>query len=184
MSETRQIRHSRARARENRSARTAEKTRVTKAAFIAAFAACGRITLASASVGIDRTTHYVWYGEDEAYRKEFNDVRGKVADMLEDEAIRRAVEGVERPLIGTVGKHQSGVIGYVREYSDRLLELLLKGNRPERYKERREITGTGVRSAQTDNVRRMSDDELDAELKKLEADLAASNRRKESRRTK
>jgi hypothetical protein len=59
------------------------------------------------------------------------------ADKIEAEAFRRAVEGVEKP----VGWHKGKPGGYVREYSDTLLIFLLKGLRPERYKERVEMRG-------------------------------------------
>lgn len=49
-------------------------------------------------------------------------------DKLEDAAIRRAVEGVEKPV------YQGGVlVGSVTEYSDTLLGLVLRGKRPEVY---------------------------------------------------
>ena len=50
--------------------------------------------------------------------------------VLEPEAIRRAVEGVEKPV------YQGGeLVGYVREYSDTLLIFLLKGGKPHKYRE-------------------------------------------------
>lgn len=50
--------------------------------------------------------------------------------MLEDEARRRAVDGVDEPVF------QGGeLVGHVRRYSDRLLEFLLRGRRPTVYRE-------------------------------------------------
>lgn len=48
--------------------------------------------------------------------------------MLEAEARRRGVEGVEEPIL-----FQSKVVTTVRKYSDVLLIFLLKGLRPRRY---------------------------------------------------
>jgi len=49
-------------------------------------------------------------------------------DMLEEEARRRAVEGVEKPVFF------NGVqVGAVREYSDPLLMFLLKGCKPKKF---------------------------------------------------
>ena len=48
-------------------------------------------------------------------------------DRLEDEAHRRAVDGVERPVT-----YRGEVVGSVREYSDVLLMFLLRGRRPDR----------------------------------------------------
>ncbi|HEX6937920.1 MAG TPA: hypothetical protein VF158_00810, partial [Longimicrobiales bacterium] len=71
----------------------------------------------------------------------------QAADHLEAEARRRALEGVERkqftqrgdPIIDpATGKH------YVeRAYSDTLLIFLLKGARPERYRDRQQLEHVG-----------------------------------------
>jgi hypothetical protein len=60
-------------------------------------------------------------------------------DVLEDAAHKRAVHGCERPV------YQGGVlVGSVTEYSDTLLNLALRGKRPERYNtERHELSGPG-----------------------------------------
>ena len=49
-------------------------------------------------------------------------------DMLEEEARRRAVDGVLKPVF-----FQGEPCGNVREYSDQLLIALLKANRPKKY---------------------------------------------------
>jgi hypothetical protein len=60
------------------------------------------------------------------------------ADVLENEAYRRSVEGWQEPVVGKVAPGIDGhVVGpdgepmYVTKYSDRLTEVLLKGRRPE-----------------------------------------------------
>jgi hypothetical protein len=57
----------------------------------------------------------------------------QAAQTLEDEAVRRAYEGVERP-VTVAGKRE-----LVREYSDTLLIFLLKGLRPAKYRERYDV---------------------------------------------
>jgi hypothetical protein len=52
--------------------------------------------------------------------------------LLEDEAMGRAVEGVEKPI------SVNGELKTIREYSDTLLIFLLKGAAPEKYRERYE----------------------------------------------
>lgn len=85
-------------------------------------------------VGIDRKLHYKWLDVDEdgSYREAFDAAMDTAADRLEEEARRRAVEGVEEP----VGWYQGEPGGYVRKYSDTLLIFLLKGARPQKYRER------------------------------------------------
>jgi hypothetical protein len=56
--------------------------------------------------------------------------------VLEPEAVRRAVTGVEKPV------YQGGEkVGTIREYSDTLLIFLLKGGKPAKYRERHEHVG-------------------------------------------
>lgn len=83
--------------------------------------------------------------KSEAYRKRQNDPRFAEqwdrareigAAALESEAIRRAVEGVLEPVY-----HNGEIVGYVRKYSDRLIEFLLRGAMPEKYRERHELSG-------------------------------------------
>ena len=59
-------------------------------------------------------------------------------DKLEAEAWRRAYEGFEEPVF-----YQGRQVGIVRKYSDKLIEFLLTGGRPEKYahKYRAELTG-------------------------------------------
>lgn len=54
-------------------------------------------------------------------------------DAVEEEALRRAKEGVDRPVFQGGRK-----VGVVREYSDGLLQFLLKGNKKSIYAERTE----------------------------------------------
>lgn len=106
-------------------------------AFLAAFGGCGNISTAAKLTEIDRKEHYRWLESDPAYAERFKGATEEAADALEHEARRRAVEGVEEP----VGWFQGQPGGYVKKYSDTLLIFLLKGARPEKYRERYEHTG-------------------------------------------
>lgn len=53
------------------------------------------------------------------------------ADRLESEARRRAVDGVEEPVVS-----QGKVVAYTRRYSDRLLERLLAAKRPAEFSDK------------------------------------------------
>ncbi len=59
------------------------------------------------------------------------------ADLLESEAYKRAVHGWNEP----VGWYMGQAGGMVRKYSDVLLIFLLKGIRPDKYRERVELRG-------------------------------------------
>lgn len=102
-----------------------------KRAFIAAYAECGTITKAAEVAGIARQTHYDWLKADSEYVKACDAAYEQAGERLEQEARRRAVEGVKKPVF-----YQGKECGVVNEYSDTLLIFLLKGAKPEKYKER------------------------------------------------
>lgn len=118
-----------------------------KAAFIAAYAECGgSITNAAKSVGVNRATPYGWLKDDPDFAQALEEAKAQAVEVLETEAIRRAVEGVEEPY------YQRGqVVGSVRRYSDNLLMFLLRGMAPQKYRDRSsvevEVTPEWVRQA-------------------------------------
>lgn len=102
------------------------------------------------AAGIATITVYDWKTKSEASRQEdgtykddffvrWNNAHRDGCDVLEDEALRRGVEGVEKPI------YQGGVlVGTVTEYSDTLLGLKLRGKIPDIYNtERHELSGPG-----------------------------------------
>lgn len=105
-------------------------------AFLASYKENGNVRLACEAAEIGRRTHYDWVTEDEVYAKAFAEAKEEAADALEEEARRRAVDGVEEP----TGWYQGEPGGYVRRYSDTLLIFLLKGTRPQKYRERPDAT--------------------------------------------
>jgi hypothetical protein len=116
-------------------------TALKQAAFLDALAEYGTITKAAEVAGIDRKTHYNWLGPkeqpNEEYATRYAEASEQFADHLRLEARRRAVEGVTQLVY-----HSGVVVGSRREYSDRLLELLLKAKCPE-FKDKTEITHKG-----------------------------------------
>lgn len=89
--------------------------------------ACGSILRASRSAQVHRQTHYFWMQEDPTYPPRFKAARQCAAQALEDEAVRRAHEGIRRPLLHK-GKqvYINGEPAFTVEYSDQLLMFLLK----------------------------------------------------------
>lgn len=107
-----------------------------KKAFLAAFRETGNVRLACLAAEVGRSTIYRWLEEPE-YREAFDLAKEDAADILEAEAKRRAVEGVEEP----VGWYKGEAGGVVRKYSDSLMIFLLKGLRPDVYRERIQVQG-------------------------------------------
>ena len=110
-----------------------QNPRLKKARFLKAYGTVCQVTLAARMTGIDRGTHYDWLKADPGYKAAFEAVQDQAAQSLEDEAVRRAYEGVERP-VTVAGKRE-----LVREYSDTLLIFRLKGLRPAKYRERYDV---------------------------------------------
>lgn len=113
------------------------KVQLKKKAFLQAFLETATVTHAATKSGIVRSAHYKWLQSDPQYKQAFEDAEEAAFDQLEAEARRRAVEGVDEP----VGWHQGQAGGYVKRYSDTLLIFLMKGAKPEKYADRKEISG-------------------------------------------
>ena len=81
-----------------------------------------------------RQTHYDWMRKDATYPARFAEARERATQTLEDEAVRRAVEGVRRPVLYR-GKqvYIQGKPLFDIEYSDQLLIRLLEAFNPEKY---------------------------------------------------
>ncbi|SDH23427.1 helix-turn-helix domain-containing protein [Propionivibrio dicarboxylicus] len=110
-----------------------------KVAFCAALVASGgNVSRACEAVNISRQTAYDWRDEDPAFAKEWDRAKSLGLDTLEDEAVRRAFEGVDKPIV-----HQGVITDTVKDYSDTLMIFLLKGGKPEKYRERVDQNITG-----------------------------------------
>jgi len=119
--------------------RPARIARLKRGQFLANFALTGNVQEAAQAAGIGRRTHYDWLKSDPAYEQAYQVASEDAADRMEREAYRRAVEGTDKPV------YQGGhLVGTVREYSDVLLIFLLKGIRPEKFRERVEHSGKGT----------------------------------------
>src|SRR6266851_3384758 len=104
----------------------------SRARVIKEFRRVGRVDLACAAAGIDRTTHYVWMTNDQEYRKSFEEAREEACGLLEDEAVRRAYRGTMKPM--SIG----GKMIMVTEFSDQLLMFLLKCRNPRVFGDKRD----------------------------------------------
>lgn len=107
-----------------------------KPAFLAAFRATASVVKAAKSVRIARSRHYQWLADDSAYAAAFDKARQEAVQTLEDEAVRRAHEGTLEPVF-----YEGEQVDQVLKYSDSLLMFLLKGWKPDRYRERLEHSG-------------------------------------------
>jgi hypothetical protein len=141
-----------------------------QSAFLAAFRLTASVTKAAEAARIDRRLHYDWLDAEPAYAQAFETAREEAAQALEDEAIRRAKEGIEEPVIykgelctepildenGAQMFDEKGarlVRPLVRvKYSNQLLTFLLKGFKPERYRDRTTVDVTGSLAVVVDRL--------------------------------
>lgn len=112
-----------------------------QAAFLAAFEVGGNLTESAEAAGVTRAAHYWWLSDESAnkddYAKAFEIAEQKSIDALEREARKRALEGWEEPVF-----FKGMQVAVVIKKSDRMLELLLQGKRPDVYSKRKyELTG-------------------------------------------
>lgn len=127
---------------------TARNTRRTskkdewQAAFLEALTATGNVSESSKEAQVSRMFVYEQRRADQVFAAAWDDALDQASDLLEKEARRRAHDGWDEPVFGSMGTGLgSGEVGTVRKYSDTLLIFLLKGARPEKYRDRHEVTG-------------------------------------------
>jgi hypothetical protein len=109
-------------------------------AFLNVFRERGNVRSSCIACKIGRSTVYERLERDPAFRQAFQDAREDAADRLEDEAWRRAHDGIESKIFSKDGDE----IGTEVKYSDTLLIVLLKANRPGKFSERYKVNDTDV----------------------------------------
>jgi hypothetical protein len=110
-----------------------------KVDFLEHFKTTGNVTISARAQGISRQSVYIWINDDPKFAKDFENAKEEALDLMEAECRRRAEAGTLRPVF-----HQGEVCGEIREYSDTLMIFFLKGNRPEKYKDRVEQENKGA----------------------------------------
>ncbi len=131
--------------------------------FLTALEDGANVTAAAEAAGITRQNAYAYRREDEDFARKWDEALDVGIGSLEDEAIRRARDGVEEPI------YQRGeYCGTMRRYSDTLLIFLLKAHKPEKYNPptRQEVSGPdgGAVQVRVTGFEDLTDDELDTLL--------------------
>ena len=111
--------------------RKVKLTRARQECFLEALADTGSVTTAVAIAGTSRTRVYELRKADPVFAAAWEEAEDIAADRLEEEARRRAVEGVAEPLVsaGKLVRGDDGKPITVQRYSDNLLLALLKTRR-------------------------------------------------------
>lgn len=117
--------------------------------FLEAIATGSEDSEAARYAGLTISTVYNHRRSNEEFRAAYKIARAARIEVYRAEAKRRAVEGTQRPVF-----HRGEQVGTIREFSDRLLEVLLKAEDPDTFGDRKVIevsvspmTGTDIMRA-------------------------------------
>lgn len=101
----------------------------------------GNVSAACKAVKRSRNVMYEHRDKDADFAAAWSEACEAVYDEMEQEMYRRAVKGVLEPVVykGQLATDDDGKPLLIRKYSDRLLEFALKGNRPEKFRDRLDI---------------------------------------------
>ncbi|MDP2376426.1 hypothetical protein [Reyranella sp.] len=134
-------------------------------AFIEHLARTGSVTVAAEQAGIGRTQIYEHRRTHKRFAKAWTKALGLGVERLHDNAITRALEGDERPIV-----RKGEVIGTERRIDNRLVQFLLKVHKPE-------FSGGAPAASQSEQEALAK--RLKAAAKRLEAHRARQEKKRE-----
>lgn len=88
---------------------------------------------------------------DPDFKLEYQAAYEAGSDRLEDEAYRRAHDGVSKPVF-----QQGECVGHVQEYSDTLMRDLLRARRPDKFRENAPVVNTNIALVQEPDDRELA----------------------------
>ncbi len=118
-----------------------------KPAFIEALRATGNVTRAAQYAGRSRNQAYHVRQHSEHFAAQWRETLEEGSDLLEAEARRRAVTGIDKPVY-----YKGKVVGSITKYSDSLLMFLLKAHRPQKFRDGGEVKQTGATDVDVDRA--------------------------------
>jgi hypothetical protein len=144
--------------------------------FLRALAETSNVTHSATLVKMSRQRMYQIRDEDPDFAEAWADAEQQAADNLEAEAWRRGHEGIKEPL-----HYQGELTGdFVQKYSDTLLIFLLKGARPDKYRDFKSVDHTtggkpfeAERKRHAELLKQMSTEDLEA-IEEIYARAAAA----------
>lgn len=95
------------------------------------------MVLCAKVAGVKAAELHGYLKHDETFREQFDIAKAEYHQKMEDEAYRRAVTGVREHVYNKDGD----IVGEKLVYSDRMLEIILKANMPEKYREQSHVAG-------------------------------------------
>lgn len=99
--------------------------------FLRVLAQTGKVAEAARTVGyVDTAALQTHRRNDEEFAEQWDEALQAAANVLEEEAFRRAHDGVLEPVF-----YKGDIVGYKTNHSDSLLMFLLRGLKPGTYRE-------------------------------------------------
>lgn len=126
-------------------------------AFCAALASTGMVRKACDAVGISMQTAFRWRKDIPQFADMWDEASNVGTTLAEDEAWRRAVDGVDKPVY-----YKGERIDTIKEHSDTLLVTILRARKPDVYRDNSRLELAGKLELSS-----MTDDDLRAELAAL-----------------
>lgn len=102
--------------------------------FLKVLGDTANVRAACEKAGVSRTTAYRIRNSDARFARRWDEAIESSVDLLEIEAARRAIKGVEEPVY-----YKGKVVGTVKRPSDALLMFLLRAHRPAKYRENHKL---------------------------------------------
>ena len=99
-------------------------TPARRKAFLAHLRTTGNVSAAAGAAGMSRSGAYALRQRDAVFREHWHDALEGMLDDLEEVLLRRALDGVEKPVF-----YAGKTVGSVRSYNDALGMFLLRGRR-------------------------------------------------------
>ena len=142
--------------------------------FIATLRETGNVAYSCSIAVVRNWTAYRARRDHPNFAAQWDDALAEACGLLEEEARRRATEGIARPVF-----HDGKRCGEIQVCSDRLLIFLLKAHNPARFRENyhMEVAGKDGRPIETRDVTGLSDAELELIASGGRAGAAAAPRR-------
>jgi len=112
-------------------AKNATITAAQRERFLKELAESRNVTVAARAVGIARRAALELRAADEDFALAWADAEEEATDLLEHAVRQRAMKGVEEPVY-----YHGQVVGHVRRFSEELMLLFLRAERPEKFGQR------------------------------------------------
>ena len=110
-----------------------------KPAFIEVLRETGNVTLAAQHAGQSRNQVHDVRQRSKRFAAQWDNALEEATDLLEAEAWRRAVTGIDKPVF-----YKGKVVASIKKYSGPLLMFLLEAHRPQKFRDGGKVEQPGA----------------------------------------